>query len=102
VYKNIEEAMIELAAWKVNLRKSVKTLSNNIAYNPTFHADYYRETVFYRFFQLSESAYCLYKKNLPVGHKIENARSSRRGNNAHVEFGFSHNKYLIASNMSAL
>lgn len=63
MYKNIEDAMIELADWKVNLRKSAK--------------------------------------NLLVEHKIEFVRSSGQGNSPRVEFGFSHHKRLIVSNMSA-
>lgn len=80
--------------------KGLSALSTNIAYNPLSHADHYRESVFYRFFQLSESAYCLYKESLLVGHKIEYVRSSGHDNGARVEFGFSHNP-LIVSNMSA-
>lgn len=94
--------MTELATRKVNLRKSVNTFLKNIAYNnPTFHPDYYHESVFYRFFHLSESAYCLYKKNLLVGHKIEFVRPSGQENSAHVEFSFPHHKCLIVSKMNA-
>jgi hypothetical protein len=70
VYKNIDEAMIGLSVWKKNRRTVVKPISNNIAYKPTFDADYYREAVLYRFIELVESSYQLYKSNLLVGSVV--------------------------------
>lgn len=67
MYKNIEEAMIALSVWKRHLRKTVKPLAKDIVYKPTFHADVYRESAMYRFIELMESAYSLYKSNLLVG-----------------------------------
>lgn len=67
MYNDIEEAMIGLAVWKDSLRTLVKPLSKNIAYKPTFDADYYRESVLYRFIELAESSYLLYKADLLVG-----------------------------------
>jgi hypothetical protein len=47
VYNDIDEAMLGLSEWKKGLRTSVSPISKNIAYKPTFEADYYRESVLY-------------------------------------------------------
>lgn len=64
MYNDIEEAMLGLSEWKKNLRTSVKPISKNIAYKPTYDADYYRESILYRFIELTESAYLLYKSRI--------------------------------------
>lgn len=56
-----------LAIWKMHRRSVVVRLSKNIAYKPTFEADYFREAALYRFIELTESSYSLYKSNLLVG-----------------------------------
>jgi hypothetical protein len=76
VYNDIDEAMLGLSVWKNNLRTSVNPISKNIAYKPTFDADYYRESVLYRFIELTESAYLLYKSNLLVG-AVVSARAAQ-------------------------
>jgi len=73
---DIDGAMLQLAVWKKSLRTSVKPLSKNIAYKPTFDADYYRESVLYRFVELAESAYQLYKSELLVG-AVVSARAAQ-------------------------
>ena len=76
MYNNIEEAMLGLSVWKKHLRTTVSPISKNIACKPTFDADYYRESVLYRFVELTESAYMLYKANLLVG-AITTARAAQ-------------------------
>ena len=76
MYNDIEEAMLGLSVWKKHLRTSVNPISKNIACKPTFDADYYREAVLYRFIELTESAYTLYKSNLFVG-AVTVARASQ-------------------------
>ncbi|WP_447076943.1 hypothetical protein [Vibrio alginolyticus] len=76
MYNNIDEAMLGLSVWKKHLRTSVNPISKNIAYKPTFDADYYRESVLYRFIELTESAYVLYEKNLLVG-SVVSARAAQ-------------------------
>lgn len=76
MYKNIDEAMLGLSVWKEHLRASVSPISKNIAYKPTFDADYYREAVLYRFVELAESAYHLYKTDLLVG-AVVSARAAQ-------------------------
>ncbi|MCP3941546.1 MAG: hypothetical protein GY710_08705 [Desulfobacteraceae bacterium] len=56
MYKNIEQAMAGLSVWKKHRRTVVKSLSNNLAYKPTFEADYLREALMYRFIELIESS----------------------------------------------
>tara|TARA_R110001606_G_scaffold399285_2_gene583674 strand:+ start:3371 stop:4069 length:699 start_codon:yes stop_codon:yes gene_type:complete len=75
VYKNIEEAMVGLSVWKSHRRTIVKPLSKNLAYKPTFEADYLREAAMYRFIELAESSYTLYKAGLLIGAVIT-ARSA--------------------------
>ena len=67
MYNDINEAMVGLSVWKKQRRKTVKRLSGNIAYKPTFEADSYREAAMYRFIEMAESAFNLYKDNLLVG-----------------------------------
>lgn len=67
VYNNINDAMLGLAIWKKRSRKIVKPLSKNIAYKPTYEADYYREAVLYRFIELAESAFQLYSSSQLIG-----------------------------------
>ena len=76
MYNDIDEAILRLTVWKKNRRTSVKPLSKNIVYKPTFDADYYRESVLYRFIELAESAYQLYKSNLLVG-AVVSARAAQ-------------------------
>lgn len=76
MYENIEEAIAVLSVWKKHRRTLVAPLSKNIAYKPTFEADYFREAAFYRFIELSESAYSLYKSNLLIGGVVA-ARASQ-------------------------
>lgn len=76
MYNNINEAMLGLSVWKKHLRTTVNPISKNIAYKPTFDADYYRESVLYRFIELTESAYLLYEKNLLVG-AVVSARAAQ-------------------------
>jgi len=59
-----------LSIWKNHRRSIVSPLSKNIAYKPTFEADYFREAAFYRFIELAESSYSLYKSDLLVGSVI--------------------------------
>jgi hypothetical protein len=61
VYKNIEHAMKGLAVWKKHRRNKISPLCKNIAFRPTFNADFYRESVFHRFIELVESTYTLYR-----------------------------------------
>jgi len=75
VYKNIEEAMVGLSVWKNHRRTIVKPLSKNLAYKPTFEADYLREATMYRFIELIESSHTLYKAGLLVG-SVVSARSA--------------------------
>ncbi|QHS14953.1 hypothetical protein [Shewanella sp. Arc9-LZ] len=70
MYKNIEEAMAGLSVWKEHRRVIVRPLSKNLAYKPTFEADYLREAVMYRFIELIESAHALYKVELLVGSVV--------------------------------
>jgi hypothetical protein len=65
--KNLEEGMKGLSIWKKNRRDRVTPLLKNIAYKPTFHADTYREAVFRKFIELTESAYVLYNENQLIG-----------------------------------
>jgi len=67
VYQNLDEAMVGLSVWKKHRRNKVAPLSRNIAYKPTFEADYYREIALHRLIELIESAYSLYKADLLVG-----------------------------------
>jgi hypothetical protein len=76
VYKNIDEAMLRLSDWKSNRRISVKPLSTNIAYKPTFEADYCREAAMYRFIELAESSFQLYNANLLIG-AVVSARAAQ-------------------------
>ncbi|WP_096086292.1 hypothetical protein [Agaribacterium haliotis] len=76
MYNDIEEAMLGLSVWKKHLRASVNPISKNIACKPAFDADYYREAVLYRFVELTESAYSLYKSNFLVG-AVTVARASQ-------------------------
>ena len=76
MYKTLEEAMRGLSVWKEHRRNIVVPLSKNIAYKPTFEADYFREAAFYRFIELAESSYNLYKSNLLVG-AVVTARASQ-------------------------
>jgi hypothetical protein len=70
VYKTIEQAMEGLSVWKQHRRSVVSPPSKNIAYKPTFEADYFREAAFYRFIELIESSYSLYKSDLLVGSVV--------------------------------
>ncbi len=70
MYNNIDEAMIGLSVWKKHRRKIVKPLSKNIVHKPTFDADFYREATLYRFIELAESTYQLYKSGLLVGSVV--------------------------------
>jgi len=70
VYETIDQAMKGLSIWKNHRRSIVSPLSKNIAYKPTFEADYFREAAFYRFIELAESSYSLYKSDLLVGSVI--------------------------------
>jgi hypothetical protein len=76
VYNSIDEAMIGLSVWKQNRRISVKPLSKNIAYKPTFEADYCREAALYRFIELAESSFQLYNANLLIG-AVVSARAAQ-------------------------
>jgi hypothetical protein len=76
MYNDIDEAMLGLSDWKKNLRTSVNPISKYIAYKPTFNADVYRESVLYRFIELTESAYMLYRSNLLVG-AVVSARAAQ-------------------------
>lgn len=76
MYETIDQAMEGLAVWKKHRRSVVVPLSKNIAYKPTFEADYFREAALYRFIELTESAYSLYKSNLLVGSVVA-ARSAQ-------------------------
>lgn len=62
--------MADLSVWKQQRRSVVSPLSKNIAYKPTFEADYFREAAFYRFIELIESSYSLYKSDLLVGSVV--------------------------------
>jgi hypothetical protein len=75
VYRNIDEAMIGLSVWKNHRRTIVKPLSKNLAYKPTFEADYLREATMYRFIELIESSHTLYKAGLLIG-AVVSARSA--------------------------
>ncbi len=75
MYKNIEQAMAGLSVWKKHRRTVIKPLSNNLAYKPTFEADYLREALMYRFIELMESSHTLYKAELLVG-AVVSARSA--------------------------
>ncbi|RZQ52366.1 hypothetical protein C1E23_14550 [Pseudoalteromonas phenolica] len=72
---SVDTALLEILKLKKQRRKVVKRISNNIAYKPTFEADYYREALFYRFLELTESTHALYKSNLLVA-AITTARSA--------------------------
>ena len=67
MYTDISEAMVGLSVWKKNRRTSIKPLSKNIAYKPTFDTDYYRESALYRFIELVESSIHLYRANHLIG-----------------------------------
>ncbi len=75
MYNNIDEAMLGLSVWKKNRKKTIAPLSKNLAYKPTFDADVFREAAFYRFIELTESTYALYKSNLLIG-SITTARAA--------------------------
>lgn len=70
MYEKIEQAMEELSVWKQHRKTVASPLSKNIAYKPTFEADYFREAVFYRFIELIESSYSLYKSDLLIGSVV--------------------------------
>ena len=70
VYESVEQAMEGLSKWKDYRRSVIAPLSKNIAYKPTFDADYFREAAFYRFIELIESSYTLYKSGLLVGSVV--------------------------------
>jgi hypothetical protein len=67
MYQNLDEAMAGLSVWKQHRRNKVSPLSKNVAYKPTFEADYYREIVFHRLIELIESAHHLYRSDLLIG-----------------------------------
>ena len=70
MYETIQDAMKALHSRKEHRRGIVSPLSKNISYKPTFEADYYHETTIYRFIELIESTYNLYKSNLLVGSVV--------------------------------
>jgi len=76
VFSDIDEAIQVLSVWKKQRKKLVKPLSKNIAYKPTFDVEYIREAVLYRFIELAESSYQLYRSNLLVG-AIVSARAAQ-------------------------
>ncbi|TLM73198.1 hypothetical protein ACONUD_02320 [Microbulbifer harenosus] len=70
MHKDIDEVLVRLNTWGAHLRTTVQPLTKNIAYKPTFDADYYREAVLYRFIELAKSACQLYKSNLLIGSLV--------------------------------
>jgi len=75
MHKTIDEAMVGLAEWKNNRKDVVESLSKSIAYKPTFEAGYLSEAILYRFIELAESTYELYKSNFLIG-AVVTARSA--------------------------
>lgn len=75
MYSNIEEAMLGLKVWKKHRKVSISPLAKNLAYKPTFDAEIFREAAVYRFIELTESTYVLYKSNLLIG-SITTARAA--------------------------
>jgi hypothetical protein len=73
MYNSIEEAMLGLSVWKKYRKKEKSPLEKNLAYKPTYEADYYREAVFYRFIELTEASFELYKQ----GHLISSVILAR-------------------------
>lgn len=65
--ESVDQAFAIINVWKQELRSTVAPLSKNLAFKPTFEADYYQEAIVYRFIELFESAQFLYKKQLFVG-----------------------------------
>ncbi|MBQ4840154.1 hypothetical protein [Pseudoalteromonas luteoviolacea] len=66
MYKSLDEAIQGLLESKKQLRSSIKPPFNDIAIKPIFDCDFCREAILFRFVELSESAYHLYKSNLLV------------------------------------
>src|SRR5690606_4213713 len=64
--ESVDQAHAIIDTWKQELRSTVAPLSKNLAFKPTFEADYYHEAVVYRFIELFESAHLLYEKEMFV------------------------------------
>jgi len=76
MYTNVEDAMRELSEWKLVIREKVSPLIRHKVYKPTFTADCYHEAALYRFIELAEATFNLYKSNLLVA-AIVTARSAQ-------------------------
>lgn len=76
MYSDINDAMLGLSVWKKKRRACLKPLSMNIVYKPTFDADCYREAALYRFIELVESSFLLYRENFLVG-AVVSARAAQ-------------------------
>jgi len=76
MYKNVDEAMSNLAEWKKCRKEKVEPRVKNMAYRPTFNAECFREAAFCRFYELAESTFELYTLNFLVGAGVT-ARSAQ-------------------------
>ena len=65
--KDINNSILDLIALKENRKTVIKPKGKHIVYRPIFEADVFREAALYRFIELIESAYSLYKGNLLIG-----------------------------------
>lgn len=92
----LEEAIESLSMWKKSLKDELLPPSKYIAYKPTYEANYYREIVIYRFIELSEAAYELYKLN----HLIASIVVSRSAQETIAVFWYLNEKlkYVIEHN----
>lgn len=75
MYRNIGEVMLGLSVWKRNRPIVIAPPAKSIAYKPTFDTDIFREAAFYRFIELTEATYALYKSNVLIG-SITTARAA--------------------------
>ena len=70
MYKNLDKTMILITQWQSNLRKEIKPIVRELPYMMIHHTDCLAEAVKYRFIELIESSFCLYKNGFFIGSLV--------------------------------